>query len=420
MTTSASLLAPLRHTLARLLPRRPAARGAPAPEPLPAGELAWADGLFFGAVPLERWNPDALLARHGLGLYARMLEDDQIKALLAFKRAAVAARAWRFHLPRETPTHRRCAAFFRFVLEQQLKGTFSQALHGLMTSQAYGFSVVEKVYAPMRWRGRMHWGVAALKLRPAASFTFVMDAHGNLVELVQQQGPRRVALPPERFIHHVNHPEMHPHYGESDLKACHRHWWAKENILKFWNVYLERMASGFVHGKVSSSLSAAEQEELRRALGNLSARSAVVTPAGVELNLVTAPHTDAFERAVAARDKAIARALLVPPLLGFSEQGAAGSYAQSRTQLEAFLYGVNALAESLADTLNEQLFRELARWNFALENPPRFAFDPLSDEQKRAIAGAWREAVQAGIVRPAAADERRTRELLGYPAEERK
>lgn len=417
MTAPLALLAPLRQALFRLRPRRPERPAAP-PEPRPAGELAWADGLFFGAVPLERWNPDALHARHGLGIYARMLEDDQIKALLAFKSAAVTARPWRFHLPRDTPAHRRCAAFFRFVLEQQLQGTFAQALCALMTSQVYGFSVVEKVYAPVRWRGRERWGLAALKLRPAASFTFAADAHGNLTGLVQQQGARRVSLPPERFIRHVNRPEVHPHYGESDLKACHRHWWAKENILKFWNVYLERMASGFVHGKVGAALSPAEREELRRALGNLSARTSVITPAGVDLSLVTAPHTDAFERAVGTRDKSIARALLVPPLLGFSEQGATGSYAQSRTQLEAFLYTVNALAESLADTLNEQLFRELARWNFGLEDPPRLAFDPLSEEQKRAIAGAWREAVRAGTVHPAPADERRTRELLGYPARE--
>jgi phage gp29-like protein len=151
---------------------------------------------------------------------------------------------------------------------------------------------------------------------------------------------------------------------------------------------------------------------------NLNARTAIITPASVELQMVTAQSTDAFERAVAARDKAMARALLVPNLLGFSEQGDTGSYSQSRTQLEAFLYVVNALAESLADTLNEHLFRELAAWNFGLADPPRFAFEPLTDAQKRELAQAWRDAVAGGTVRQSGADERRTRELLGYPAPE--
>jgi phage gp29-like protein len=390
-------------------------RGREAP-PAVSGEVAWADGLFFGTVPLERWNPDALQARHGNRIYRRMLEDDQIKALLAFKRAAVISRPWSFRLPQDTPAHRQCEAFFRFVLDQQLEGTFAQALSDLMTSQVQGFSVLEKVHQAAEWQGREWWGLLALKLRPAASFTLVMDAHGNLTELLQQQGAKQVSLPPERFIRHVNKPEVHPHYGESDLKECHRHWWAKENILKFWNIYLERMASGFIHGRISGPLTPAEHEELKRAMRNLNARTSVITPASVELEMVTAPSTDAFERAVAARDKAMARALLVPNLLGFSEQGSVGSYSQSRTQLEAFLYVVNALADSLADTLNEQLFRELALWNFGLSDPPRFRFDPLTDGQKRELAQAWREAVAGGTVRQTPADERRTRELLRYPA----
>ncbi len=392
--------------------------GAPGAPAEARGELAWADSLFFGAVPLERWNPDELQARHGNRVYRRMLEDDQIKALLAFKRAAVISRPWSFRLPRDTPAHRQCEALFRFVLEQQLQGTFAQALSDLMTSQVHGFSVIEKVYQAVGWQGEEWWGLSGLKLRPAASFTMVMDIHGNLTELVQQQGARRVALPAERFIRHVNKPEVHPHYGESDLKECHRHWWAKGNILQFWNIYLERMASGFIHGRISGPLTPAEHEELKRALRNMTARTSIITPASVELQMVTAQSTDAFERAVAARDKAMARALLVPNLLGFSEQGAVGSYSQSRTQLEAFLYVVNALADSLADTLNEQLFRELALWNFGLEDPPRFMFDPLTDAQKRDLAQAWRDAVAGGTVHPADADERRTRELLRYPAAE--
>ncbi|HEX7925948.1 MAG TPA: DUF935 family protein, partial [bacterium] len=343
-------------------------------------------------------------------------EDDQLKALLGFRTAAVVSRPWSFRLPQDTPAHRECEAFFRFVLDQQLRGTFGQALADLLTSQVHGFSVVEKVVEAVPWQGRERWGLGALKLRPAASFTCVMDPHGNLTELVQQQGARRVSLPPERFIRHVNRRDVHPHYGESELKACYPAWFSKGATLRFWNIYLERMASGFVHAKLSGTLSAAEQSTLRRAMENLHAKTSVVTPDTVDVRLVTAPHTDAFERAVAARDKAMARALLVPNLLGFSEQGPSGSYAQSRTQLEAFFYVINALAESLADTLNEQLFRDLALWNFGLTDPPRFRFDPLSEDQKHSIADAWRNAVQAGTVRPTDADERRTRELLGYPA----
>ena len=407
------------RALVRWLPRIAAVFGEkPGDAPPAAGEAAWADGLFFGAVPLERWNPDELLARHGGRIYRRMLEDDQIKALVAFKRAAVLSRPWTFELPRNTPEHRRCEAFFRFILGQVLRGTFGQALDAMMTSQVTGFSVMEKVLDRVQWEGREWWGITAIKLRPASSFSFIVDAHGNLAGMTQRQASREVPLPPDRFIRHVNKPEVHAHYGESDLKECHRHWWAKENILKFWNIYLERMAAGFLHGRIAGPLTPSEHDDLKRALKNINARTSIITPASVELEMVTAPSTDAFERAVAARDRAMARALLVPNLLGFSEPGQTGSFSQSRVHLEGFLYVVNALADSLADTLNEQMFRDLARWNFGLADPPRFVFDPLSDTQKRELARAWSDAVASGAVKQGAGDERRTRELLSYPTPE--
>jgi hypothetical protein len=395
----------------------PPGHGVPAewPDAAAPGEVAWADGLHFGTVPLERWNPDALVGRQGYDVFRRMLHDDQVRALVALKQAAVVSRGWRFQLVRDDPPQRRCADFFRFLLDSRLAGSFQQALGHVLTSQVHGFSLVEKVYAPVRWRGRERWGVVALKLRPPESFTFQVDAHGNRTGLVQQQGPRRVALAPERFIHHVNKPHAHPQYGESDLRECHRHWWAKEAILQFWNVYLERMAAGFVHGRIVGKLSAAEREELKRVMESLNTRSSVITPGAVELSVVSAPSTDAFERAVAARDKAMAKALLVPNLLGLSEQGAVGSHSQSRTQLETFFFVLGAIAESLADVLNEQLFRELARWNFGLDDPPRFAFEPLSVAQRREFARAWQEALRGGSVTQTPQDEATVRELLGFP-----
>jgi hypothetical protein len=400
-----------------LLASRRFARGAARPETRQgrSGELAWASGLFFSAVPMERWNSDDLIARHGAGIYRKMLHDDQLRALLALKQALIAARPWRFEGTDNSPGHARCTEFFRFVLDHQLEGTFGQALQNILNSQARGFSLTEKVHARVTWQGRTYWGLRALKLRPPESFTFETDAHGNRTGIVQEQAGRRVPLPPERFIHHVNKPEVDAQYGESDLRECYRHWFAKENILKFWNIYLERLAAGFVHGRVSGPLTPSERDDLKQVLRNLSAQTSIVTPASVELSMVQAPSTDAFERAVAARDKAMAKALLVPNLLGFSEQGQTGSYSQSRTQFDTFLLALNWQAENLADTLNEQLFRELAQWNFGLGDPPRFAFDPFSAEQKREAAQTWAEAVQSGIVTQGPADESRTRELLGYP-----
>lgn len=379
------------------------------------GELAWADGMFFSTVPLERWNPDELIWRRGFRIYRKMLLDDQIRALISLKQSVIASRKWHFRNADDTPLQHRCGEFFAFLLEKNLRGSASGLFREMLTSQAFGFSLIEKIYEAVPWRDQQLWGIRQMKLRPAETFSFETDVHGNLTGLLQQQGGANIKLPPERFILHVNKPEVHAQYGESDLRECHRHWWSKANILAFWNIYLERMAAGFVHGRITGPITPAERDDLKQVMRNLNSQTSIITPSTVELQMVTSPSTDAFERAVAARDKAIAKALLVPNLLGFSEQGATGSFSQSKTQLETFFFVLNSLAESVADTLNEQLFRELALWNFGITDPPVFVFDPLTDSQKREFARAWLDAVKAGAVVPAETDEKRTRELLGYP-----
>ena len=197
-------------------------------------ELAWAGGPIFSASPMERWNPDDLVGHQGYAVYRKILKDDQVRALLALKQAMITSRKWHFRPMENNRRQRDCAEFFRFLLEKNLRGPFKQALSNLMSSQAFGFSLLEKVYEPVRWKERTLWGICQLKLRPAETFTFEMDAHGNMTGLLQEQGGRKTSLPPWRFIHHINKPEVHPLYGESDLREVHRHWWSKENICKAW------------------------------------------------------------------------------------------------------------------------------------------------------------------------------------------
>ncbi len=375
-------------------------------------EIAWAERSFFQQQPSVSWHPE-MGEGWGSGIYRRVMKDDQIRALLGLKQAVITSRSWRFET--NTDEQKIAADFFHTMMEKHLCGSFHQAMGDILTSHVFGFSLLEKTFQSVIWQGQYRWSLRSLKLRPAETFRFEVDKYGNTTKLIQQQGVKEVQLPLRRFIHHVNKPEENLQYGESDLRECYRHWWAKENIFKFWNIYLERMASGFVHGRISGAISSQDRESLKQAMQNLSGRTSIITPANVELEMINAPSTDAFERAIAARDKAIAKALLVPNLLGFSEQGQTGGYSQSRIQLETFFFVLNGIAESVADVLNEQLFRELSWWNFGLVEYPRFSFAPLTEQQRQDTVARWKDAVTSGLVTPSTEDESRIRELLGFP-----
>ena len=389
----------------------------PAPAPL-KGETAWASDTFFGnrGNPFEAWNPDILIRNKGADIYERMLRDDQVKAAYQFVVGTVVARSWTFELPENDDSEKQQAVmdFFIFTLSKALRGTPQQLFKNVLSSKATGASVTEMVFGPVTWQGQERWTLRAAKLKPFHTFRWKIDPFGNIVDLLQFQGSSETKLDPRKFIIHVTNPHVDPVFGESDLRAAYRPYWEKDNILKFWNIYLERMAGGFAVVTQKGPLQPSEKTALQNVLSNLSAQNGIILPGTSEMEVINPGATDAFERAVAQRDTAIARALLMPALLGLVPEQATGARAQSETQQDSFLMIMGMEGDQLADTLNEQLFRPLAFWNFGLEDFPRLRFDPFTEAQKRAVVEAWRTATEKGIVHNLEQDEARTRDLLGY------
>ena len=385
-------------------------------------EIGYADSLLYGTKDFPKYNPDALLTYKGAKIYRKMMLDDQVKPVTEFKKAAVISRGYYFDVETDEETgepikdQQEMADFFGVVIKR-IKGSFTDNLMGILSAMINGFSITEKVYAPIQFNEKEYWGVKDLKLRPFDSFNggFTVDNHGNILELNQVGLGTDIPIPMDKVIHFVHQPDIDPHYGESDLRAAYRAWWAKDITIKFQNIHLERHASGFIWAQVKGELPPVQKTRLENLIKNISARTGAILPDSVKLESFSPLRTDAYDRAIAQHDKAIAKSILVPNLLGLSEQGNTGSYSQSQTQLTAFFWILDAIANRLAETLNDQLFKQLALWNFGTAEFPPFTFEPISDQQKEIIARAWGELISKGAVTKTDSDEDWIRRLMGAP-----
>jgi len=386
-----------------------------------AGEIGIHGTSLYGTGTFNQYNPDDLMINKGNRVYITMIKDDQIKPTLQFKINAVLSRSWYFDIatddngePRKD--HEDMAALFEQIINQ-CHGSWSDRLIDILTAFQNGYSVSEKIFQPIDYDGKTYWGLKDIKLRPFETFDggFRSDEHGNLLELVQLAGGKEIKIPVSAIIHFVHQPDVNRFYGESDLRACYRAFWSKDITIRFYNIFLERHASGFIWAKVKGTLIGNEKNNLEDLLNNISARMAAHLPDKIDLQQFQPVRTDAFEKAIALHDKAIAKSILVPNLLGLSEQGETGSYAQSKTQLNAFFWILDIIAKRLEETLNEQLFRQLSVWNFGTEDFPWFRFEPISDDRKAEIAKQWADLVSKGAVTKSESDERYIRQILGFP-----
>lgn len=397
-------------------------QGAAAPKPKLDELVSWEQSPLFASSKQRRYNPDELAGRKGLDVYSVMRTDEQVKAVTVFKRDAITARGWTFKYPKDTPLDddeqkRRIRVFDEII--KRMRGSFEDTLNAIATGRDFGFSLTEKVYSQLVIDGKGYVGISQLMTRDPTTFDFYTDEYGMLARLAQRVNGREQDLDIDRFIHYVHAPEFDRYFGRSDLREAYRSWFAKDNLVKMWLIYLERLGGGFAVAKRTSDSTmingTPEYNALRNMLTNIKSAAGIILPKGVELEVIMPASTDQYEHAIVFHDLAIAKALLVPNLLGISHTGQTGSFSQSQTQFDAFLWTLNADAKRMEACLNEQLFRDLGDQNFGDDQYPEFCFKPASLEHMKWSLGAWKDLLAVNAVSTGEQDEAYIRSLLDMP-----
>lgn len=388
---------------------------------LPLGSTAWSEDAIFQSINQRKYNPDDLIGRKGFQIYKKMLIDEQVKAVVKFKRDAVTSREFNFVVDvdklGEEEAARRLA--INDAIMSNLKGTAIDAFNAIMTAVPQGVSYVEKNFMHIEVDGKTYWGIKQLKLKPFDTFEFKVDVFGEITGFFQRVGGKDIELDINKFVHFVQNPEVDEQYGQSELREAYRSWFSKDMAITFYNMWLERSASGFKWIKTDETPGSSEYRALQNVLRNTVNGAGMLIGMEDEFN-IEFPGGDgkAFGDAMDKHDLGIARALLVPNLMGITPAGQTGSFSQSDTQLEAFLWTLDQDASRLEEALNEQLFRQLGEVNFGDDLWPRIKFQPISDKQIKAIITLWKDLVTANAVTKSESDEKHIRNLLDFPEKE--
>lgn len=374
----------------------------------------------------RRFNFDDLIGTRGLFTYRKMRLDEQVKAVMVFKRDAIFARGWCFEFDEDTTLSEaeqqtRVEAFKRIV--QRIPGSFVDGLNCIATGRDFGYSVTEKVYTQLSdGKGGTLIGIGGLLGRDPTSFVFDTDEFGQLRSCRQEIGGRRIDIDLTNFIHYVHNPEFDVYFGRSDLREAYKAWFWKTRMMDYWMTFGERLAGGFAVASTSTEANlrygSQEWSYLEDAINNLSSVNGMILPPGVTLDLKSPASSDFYEKAVEFFDLGIARSLLVPNLLGVSHTGQTGAYSQSQTQLEAFFWTLNSDKQRLEATINEQLFKDLGDQNWGDDDYPQFKFNELSSERLKWTVESWSKLAQVGSVLVTEKDEAKLREMLNMPPRE--
>lgn len=365
-------------------------------------------------------NPDDLVGRKGLPIYTKMQNDEAIKAALALKKNAVLSTGWDIAPASTTASDREAAEFVKYTFEH-MQGSLDDVLLDTLSALAYGYSIGELVfesYATGPFSGKI--GLKAIKTRLPHGFAFVVDAHDNLLDDGIEQFGRR--LPAQKFIVYSYDSEHGNRYGRSDLRSAYSPYWFKNSVTTWWGMFLDRYGIPLAEGIVPSygGMPDGTVDEVRTALDNLQAATSFVHGDEIKLQFPTVSVNGqgavTFERALTISDLRIARALLLPNLLGLSAAGDTGSFAQAKKHFDVFILVIEKLQRDLSRTvIGEQVIRRLVDLNYTVDTYPSFVFLPFTETNKAALLSLWFQAVTTQSVHSRPEDEAHIRMMTEFP-----
>jgi phage gp29-like protein len=333
---------------------------------------AVAGGLASSTFRLASYSPDSLTSQKGLAIYDEMQKDAQVQSCLNTKKFAVLADGWDIQPASTDAADMEIAGFVKLCLTD-MRGSVQDVLFKVLDALAKGFSICEinyKVIAEGPYAGMI--GLDSIKAKDPTAFGFDMDEFLNVRALVRMNQE----LPVDKFIIYTYMPGYELPHGQSDLRAAYKHWWSKEVILKFWNLYLEKFGMPTAKGSYRRGMPKDQQDELLRVLDKIQQETALVIPDDVTVELLEAQRGgDAgYQAAVEFHNKQIAKAILGQTLT--SDEGNAGSLAMAKVHENVLSFYLQKLKRDLEETvMGEQVIRRLVEINFGSASCPVFVLE---------------------------------------------
>lgn len=357
------------------------------------------------------YNPDPLASANRYDIYDEMRHDDQVKSAISFKKDLIIGSGW--NIKCEVPE---ISEAIEKNLREKLARSFEDCLRDILSNFEYGFSLTEVLFRHGE-DGLIE--VKDLKTRPPHTFEFYLDTKGDVEKIIQNADTGVLDFKPDYFLHHIYQPEFGNPYGQSDLRAAHQAWKAKKFFFRMWAIYVERFASPTVIGEYPENFDSSKTARLQAIMNTIQNSTNLIVPEGtkIDFKMPNRDSSNVYENAINLLNTMIARAILMPDLLGVSgEQTSGGSYSLGQTQFELFMTLVKREQQSLSRVITKKIVQPIVKANWG-DYPAEFEFRQHSKEDALESLKVWSEATRARIWKTDTSEIKHFLETLKFPSD---
>lgn len=318
-------------------------------------EKGYADGLR------EVSDPTAAYLQGNLKAYGQILQDDQVKATLQQRTAAVISKEWFVEAGGESAAEAQAADFVRAEL---MSIDFDAACKKMLAGIFYGYAVCEILWA----KKGAKIGLADLVVRRRDRFR--LGDQGEIWLL--KQGYDKVLMPAHKFWSFAT--------GADDDETPHgiglAHWlyWPcrfKREGINAWVDFLDNYASPTAVARYEPQQDGQrdDAEKLQKMLASLSRRKSIAHVKGIEIEILETKRSGKaeFGELHERMERAISKIVLSQTMT--TDDGS--SLAQGQVHESVRDEVVKADSDLLCSSFNRDVIAPLCAWNFPNVAPPK-------------------------------------------------
>jgi SPP1 gp7 family putative phage head morphogenesis protein len=358
---------------------------------------------FVSGIEWPETNPDKLLDDKGLDsrLYDAMMMDDRISSIVELKIRLALAVNGEFVPASEEEKDVEINEFIDTMFYSMSIRWWDVLYNLLEGGIVHGFKVGERMFDMVD--GKII--IRNIKFMHSLFFDFEYNEWGDLDKMIigKRYGEGTPIGQPEldnKFII-FTYPYLKNgnYYGDSDLREVYPQYYAKYQIFRFRNIYLQNYGQPIpIVTYDSARVEQAEKDEMESFLQNLQDNMYLMIPglrlrdkfkeaneklsAKFEVSLLENKKTngtDQYEKTINQLDAQISRKLLVPDKMGFTQDGT-GARAQSEVFFDVLKMVIKDLHGRIEDTVNTMI-EQVVDLNFpGVEEYPTWQFEKIDEK----------------------------------------
>lgn len=381
--------------------------------------------IFAGIITGEEYN-SSLTGVRGNKIYEIMRRSDStVRQALQIVKLPVQSTTWDIeaHRDDEGDVNDQSQLVADFVKDQLFnKINWEQFKKEALTCFDFGFSVFEKVYGPVQFRGKTMIGLDKLASRKQVSVVRWETPEAE-AGITQQVSGKSVGIPRNKLAVFTHDLEGENWEGMSLLRSIYKDWDIKDKLTIVNAMALEKQGMGVptVRERDGETANPEDQAEAERVLSNYRANEAafmkIPKTMMVEFLDMKGNTTKEIIPTLTYHDGRIMAGILAR----FMELGgASGSGAQSLSAdlSSIFMKAEETFAKQFAAQIFEDIIKQLCDLNFSnMESIgyPKLVFGAIGDDDTVALANSLNQLGATGFITPDADIEENLRSRFRLP-----